>query len=520
VISSKQNADHGPQVTPAGHVLLHAKNLGKVFGGAVALSAGSLIVNTGEIHALLGENGAGKSTLIKCLAGTPPPDAGEIAIDGYTLPPNHTARHATDAGLAFIHQETALIESLSVEENIALTNGYQRRGGLINWGEVRRFAHAAIARMGVDLDPSRLVAELPPATRTVIAIAAALARSARILVLDEPTANLAINDVQALFRVLRRVKATGNAVVFVSHRLDEVFELCDNITVLRDGKTVGSTAREEITKDDLVALICGRRVVVNKKAETATTGEIVLAATKLQGSVVSPVSFSVRRGEIVGLTGLSDAGHYEIGEMVFGVKPVRSGSLTLSGKPFEPASPAEAIRHGVSYVPPDRNLLGLAREMSIAENLFFNPLRGSPILGPLGTMSSDREHKVGVEILHKFSVRPPIPSRQVVTLSGGNAQKVLVARWLFDVGRLLIVNDVSVGVDVRAREEIYSAIRRAASAGTAVLVITSDFEEIETLCARALVFTRGIHQVELSGADVNVAQIAACLAANKPKEAK
>ncbi len=486
-----QKADHGRQIMSAGHALLRAKDLRKVFGGAVALAAGSLIVQAGEIHALLGENGAGKSTLIKCLAGTPPPDAGEIAIDERALPTHHTARHATDAGLAFIHQETALIESLSVEENIALANGYRRRCGLISWSQVRHFAHEAIARMGVDLDPSRLVAELPPATRTVIAIAAALARSARILVLDEPTANLGMNDVQALFRVLRRVSAAGNAVIFVSHRLDEVFELCDNITVLRDGRTVGAVSRDEITKDDLVSLICGRRVVINKKGEGVTTEEIALSAKTLQGSIVGPVSFAVGPGEIVGMTGLSDAGHYEVGEMIFGVRPLRSGSLALFGKPYAPASPAEAIRRGVSYVPPDRNSLGLARDMSIAENLFFNPKRGSPVLGPLGMMSSVREQTVGVEILRRFAVRPAVPSRQVVTLSRGNAQKVLVARWLFKVGSLLIVNDVSVGVDVRSREEIYNAIRRAASSGTAVLVITSDFEEIEALCSRTLVFSRG-----------------------------
>ena len=270
---------HGHRL--AGDALLCATGIKKVFGGAVALSHGNLSVRAGEIHALLGENGAGKSTLIKCLAGTPPPDAGEILIGGTALPQGHSARHAAEAGIAFIHQETALIESLSVEENIALANGYQRRGGLIDWEEVRRFARIALNKMGVDLDPSRLVAELPPATRTVLAIAAALARSARILVLDEPTASLGASDVQALFRVLRRISEAGNAVVFVSHRLDEVYELCDRITVLRDGATVGTVMPDDITKDDLIALICGHRVVIDKKTEVLRDGRACADGKKL-----------------------------------------------------------------------------------------------------------------------------------------------------------------------------------------------------------------------------------------------
>ena len=317
-----------PRASPGGDALLCATGIKKVFGGAVALSHGNLSVRAGEIHALLGENGAGKSTLIKCLAGTPPPDAGKILIGGSALPQGHSARHAAEAGIAFIHQETALIESLSVEENIALANGYQRRGGLIDWGEVRRFARIALDKMGVDLEPSRLVAELPPATRTVLAIAAALARSARILVLDEPTASLGASDVQALFRVLRRISEAGNAVVFVSHRLDEVYELCDRITVLRDGATVGTVIPDDITKDDLIALICGRRVVIDKKTEPPATAEPALTAKSLRGTIVGPVSFTIQTGEIVGLTGLSDAGHYEVGEILFGLQKPRSGSLT------------------------------------------------------------------------------------------------------------------------------------------------------------------------------------------------
>jgi ribose transport system ATP-binding protein len=509
--ASAQSLTAGRGESPAGDILLCARNIKKVYGGAVALADGNLTVRSGEIHALLGENGAGKSTLIKCLAGTPPPDAGEIQVGGVTLPIGHSARHATEAGLAFIHQETALIETLSVDENIALANGYQRRGGLIDWRQVRRSAEAAMEKMGVYVDPRRLVAELPTATRTVLAIAAALARSARILVLDEPTATLGANDVQVLFGVLRRISEAGNAVVFVSHRLDEVYELCDQITVLRDGVTVGAVKPNSISKDDLIALICGHHVAITQKQQAPSVAAAILTVTNLRGPLAGPVSFTAQSGEILGFTGLSDAGHYEVGEILFGLKGARSGSVALRDRPFAPISPIEAMRRGVGYVPPDRNVLGLARDMSLSENLFFNPRSGSPAIGRLGTLSHARERTNASRILHRFGVRPPLPEERVVSLSGGNAQKVLVARWLFDAAPVLIVNDVSVGVDVGSREEIYEAIRREALQGAAVLVITSDFEEIEALCSRAFVFVRGACKAELNAAEVSVPNIAACL---------
>ena len=509
--ATAQSATAGRRESSVGDILLCAKNIKKVYGGAVALADGNLSVRLGEIHALLGENGAGKSTLIKCLAGTPPPDAGEIQVGGVTLPIGHSPRQATEAGLAFIHQETTLIETLSVDENIALANGYQRRGGLIDWRQVRRSAEAAMEKMGVYVDPSQLVAELPPATRTVLAIAAALARSARILVLDEPTATLGANDVQVLFGVLRRISEAGNAVVFVSHRLDEVYELCDQITVLRDGVTVGAVKPNAISKEGLIALICGHHVAISEKQEAPAATVPVLAVTNLRGPLAGPVSFTARSSEILGFTGLSDAGHYEVGEILFGLKRARSGTVTLRDQLFSPSSPVEAMRRGVGYVPPDRNVLGLARDMSLSENLFFNPRGGSPAIGRLGMLSHVRERTNASRILRRFGVRPPLPEERVVSLSGGNAQKVLVARWLFNAAPVLILNDISVGVDVGSREEIYDAIRREASQGAAVLVITSDFEEIEALCSRAFVFVRGACKAVLNGSDVNVPGIAACL---------
>ncbi len=497
------------EVVPA---LLEARHIRKAFGGAVALRNATLIVRPGEIHALLGENGAGKSTLIKCLAGTPPPDSGTIVVEGRTLPPQHGPGTAMKAGLAFIHQESTLIEDLTVEENMAIVEGYPRRFGLIDWTAVKRRAREALEALDISIDPRARVAELPLASRTTVAIARALALSAKLLVLDEPTASLGAKGVSALFSALRHVSAAGNGIVFVSHRLDEVYNLCDRVTVLRDGADVGTASPGTLSRGDMVAMICGHHVTFKRKGAPPPASSPVIEAKALSGGMVAPVSFEVGPGEIVGFTGLSDAGHYDLGAMLFGLAPILEGSLSLDREAFRPGSPAAAIERGVGYVPPDRNRDGLAREMTLAENLFLNPARGSPARDGSRWLWGPREGAAAASLLKRFSVRPPLPDARVGTLSGGNAQKVLLARWLSSPARLLVINDVSVGVDVGAREDIYAAIREAAAAGTAIMIVTSDFEEIENLCSRALVFVRGVLRAELLGDDVTISGVASFLA--------
>ena len=499
--------------------LLDAQDVRKTYGGTIALKGVSLVVQPGETHALLGENGAGKSTLIKCLAGTPPPDGGKISVDGVTLPPYHTATAAAEAGLAFIHQEGSLVEDLSVAENIAMIGGYPLRFGIIDWGAVERRAQSSLKRLGVTIDPRARVAELPPASRTAVAIARALARSAKILVLDEPTANLGAKDVAALFGVLRRISAEGSSIVFVSHRLEEVYDLCDRVTVLRDGANVGTTRPSEVSRQELVAMICGRDVLMAGKPQPRSAPTRVVRAEALEGEVVGPVSFAVGAGEIIGFTGLSDAGHYEIGEILFGLTQPAGGAISLFEKPFSPRVPADAMKAGISYVPPDRNADGLAGDMTLTENLFLNPSWDVGSGKGASFVFSSRERPLAESLLRQFTVRPPIPDARISTLSGGNAQKVLAARWVSTKSPVLIVNDVSVGVDIGAREDIYTAIRAAAASGSAVLVITSDFEEIEILCTRALIFVRGLLRATLSGDDLTVSGISACLVSGKRDEA-
>lgn len=493
-------------------MLLEATGIRKAYGGSIALRGVSLAVRAGEIHALLGENGAGKSTLIKCLAGTPAPDAGTICVDGRPLPAQHGPKAATAAGLAFIHQESTLIESLSVEENIAIVEGYPRRFGLIDWPAVRRRALETLDLLGVVIDPRAKVAELPLASRTMVAIARALALSAKLLVLDEPTASLGPGDVDRLFAALRRISSRGGAVIFVSHRLDEVYDLCDRLTVLRDGANVGSAQPRELSRREMVTMICGHEVRLAAKRSPQPAGAPLLRVEALEGELLAPLDFSVDAGEIVGFTGLSDAGHYELGEMLYGLAPCVGGRVQLQGQPYTPRSPATALQARVAYLPRDRHLDGLAREMTLSENLFLNPARGSPAMANSIWLSKAREHAAATSLLRRFAVRPPLPAARIGTLSGGNAQKVLLARWLSCDARLLIINDVSVGVDIGAREEIYAAIRLACSGGTAVMIVTSDFDEIQNLCSRALVFSRGLLRAELAGDEVTASNLSAALA--------
>jgi ribose transport system ATP-binding protein len=491
--------------------VLSAVNLRKVYGGTVALADGNIEVRHAEIHALVGENGAGKSTLIRCIGGTPPPDGGTIVVDGAAFPERHTAADAASAGISFIHQDAALVDDLSVAENIALQAGYRQRLRLIDWRSVHRSAREALDRMGVKLDTRSLVAELPPATRMIVAIARALAGSPRVLVLDEPTANLSARDVETLFGILRSLCEGGAGIVYVSHRLDEVEEICDRITVLRDGDTVGTVRTDQVSKRELVEMICGHDVELRRTTPAAArAAEAVLDVRALEGPFLEPISFNVGRGEIVGFTGMSDAGHYVLGELLFGVAPRTGGDAELRGAPYRPEKPADAMERGVAYIPPDRNLRGLAREMTLLENLFMNPeTPPSSVRRVTQLMRGGPERREAAGLLRRFRVNPPAPDERISALSGGNAQKVLVARWLRRSPTLLVVADLTVGVDVGARAEIYEQIRGIAAQGTAVLVITSDFEEIEALCTRAFVLQRGRLIGTLEGQDVTVENITA-----------
>jgi ribose transport system ATP-binding protein len=484
--------------------MLEVRDVSKVFGGTVALSHASLEVRAGEIHALLGENGAGKSTLIKILAGVHSPDAGEILIDGAQLEPGHTPPDAKAAGLAFIHQDFGLVGDMSVAENIALLDGYPVRRGIIDWRATRRACRAILEPLGVQLPPDRIIDELPVGSRAIVAIARAIAARATVLVLDEPTASLAAGEVAALFRILRNLRDSGVACVFVSHRMDEVNELCDRATVLRNGRTIGTVGVAEVSRDEVVRMIVGHSVPSRRPASTSVTERVRLEGRNVDAGILVDFSFKAHAGEILGVTGLADSGAADIGSALIGRVPLARGELSVDGRPFTPSTPGAATREGIAYTPADRAAEGLAMSMTLRENLNPNPPSGSWLRRRRGHETVEARRA-----LRRYDVRPPDPERETSTLSGGNAQKLMLARWLTVQPGILILNEPTTGIDVGAREQIYRFLREAAAGGATCLVITSDFNEVAQVCDRALVLYRGRISRELSGRDVDTSAVTA-----------
>ena len=480
-------------------------SLRKVFGGTAALGGADLTVQPGEIHGLLGENGAGKSTLIKILAGVYAADRGEISVAGKLLPPGHSPQTAAAYGLAFIHQDLGLVAELSVAENVALAVGYPVRRGMIRWKQVREQAARALRALDSPIDPSTRVAELSIAERSVVAIARCLAHDARLVVLDEPTASLAAGEVRTLFAILERLAEQSVGVVFVSHRMDEVRGLCRRATILRDGVTVATVDLESTTDAELIRLIVGRELEVGVSARPPRKDRaIALRAHEAVSHNVGPNSFDVGAGEVVALTGISGAGHAHIGDCLFGLRPLDSGQLSTAGDETPARSPREAVQRGIAYVPADRVSMGVAMRLSLRENLTLLPAMAETrthwILPAVDRLNARRS-------LEQFDVRPPDPEKELSTLSGGNAQKVLLAKWIGLEPQILILNEPTTGVDVGAREEIYRLVRRSAERGTTVLVATSDFEEAVRLCDRVLVFRKGRVVQDQSVAETTVHDI-------------
>lgn len=458
----------------------------KVYGGTVALAEADFEVCAGEIHGLLGENGAGKSTLVKIAAGVETPDAGRVELFGEVLPPGFGPEAVARRGCAFIHQQHGLVGALTIAENVALTAGFPRRGGRIDRSELRARARSALARMGVELDVETEVADLPIALRAQVAIARAVATNARLLVLDEPTASLHAGAVRDLFSILRRLREEGVAIVLITHRIDEVMGICDRVSVIRDGRTVATGDMEGLSESDLVTLIVGREVAPVSVDTSATASTDVLVVRGLEGAGLGPLSLSVREGELVAVTGLADSGHHALGRILFGLEPPTGGSVEVVGRGFEPGDPVDAMAAGIAYVPADRVEEGAATELTLRENIFMNPDKPS-----LRRIRGRSERGQARSLLERFDVRPPEPEAELSTLSGGNAQKVVIAKWLRKQPRLLILVEPTGAVDVGARAEIYTKIRAVLREGTSVLLISSDFEEIAQVADRVAVLHRG-----------------------------
>ena len=498
--------------------LLQFLGVSKRFGGTQAVDDVSFDVHAGEIVALLGENGAGKSTLIKLLAGIFPIDRGEMRFDGR---PESAWRSSDRAHqpVAFIHQDLGLVEWMTVAENVALGMGYARRFakgwarhfGLIDWNAARTVARRVMARVGCDIDPDRRIFSLTRAEKSLLAIGRALEVQARLLVLDEPSASLPMADVERLFGVLRELRRQGMAMIYVSHRLDEVMAISDRAAVMRDGKLVAVRSTAQTSEGELVNLIVGKALSsAIPEASPRRQGETVLELERAASGNAGPVSFTVRRGEVVGLIGLRGAGQEAISRALFGREPLSSGRMRLFGQELRHRTPGDAIRAGVAYVAGERLEENLAGSMSVLENLFPHPaLHGDRGLS-LGRRR--KEHDAAMALIERFDVNPPAPAAEVQQLSGGNQQKVVLARWFHLDKPLVVLEEPTAGVDVGAKRQIYGVLRERADAGSALIVVSTDFEEVATVCTRVLVFRNGLIAAELTGTGITVERLLALAA--------
>ena len=474
---------------------IEIRGLTKRFLSTLALDDVDLTVKPAEIHALVGENGAGKSTLIKILAGLYHPDSGEIFVSGRQVHP-----HSESVPISFVHQDLGLVDDLSIGENVALVAGFPRSRGLISWSKVWRQAEQIYAGMAVDPpNPRAPVGSLSAAGKAILGIVRALSRDARAVVLDEPTASLPGPDALHLFEVLRRLRASGTSILYVSHRLNELFELVDRVTVLRDGQLVRSSDIQDTTPKSMVRDMLGRDLELHHSPDAGSRASApLLQVENLFTGNQGPLSFTVGEGEVVGLVGLRGAGHEAIGRAIFGAHPQTGGTIKL-GPDLVPAGMpiSERIGKGIALLAGDRLGESALSGMSLRENLF--PNASNVAGGPFTPIDGRREAREASDVLDRFDVRPRNWAALIDWLSGGNQQKVFVGRWLPTGARLFIMEEPTAGVDIGAKEVIHRMLREIAAKGAGVLVVSSDFEEVTTLCDRALVVGRGVITADLAG---------------------
>jgi ribose transport system ATP-binding protein len=494
---------------PAGTPVLEVRHLSKSFGRTRALRDVSLSVAVGEVHGLLGQNGSGKSTLIKILSGYHAPDrGGELQVNGVPVELPVAPSRARQLGIAFVHQDLGLADDLSVLANLRVGRYTVGRAHRISWRHERNVALRMLERVGLDLDPHRPVGTLRDVDRALLAIVRAVADiegvgGRGLLVLDEPTVYLPRDSVDRLFAVMRDIAASGKGILFVSHQLGEVRTITDRVTVLRDGAVVGERDTPAVSEEELVDLIVGRKVgALYPKRASRPAVEVALAVDRLRGGLIADVSFELRRGETLGLTGLVGMGFEDVPYLVYGAQRAKGGTITHGGdRPFAAtaASPRRALAAGAILVPGNRLRDGVASALTVAENV------AQPLLSTAarhGVLPLRRLRSRVRATLERYAVNPPDPSAAMSRLSGGNQQKAMVGKWLQTRPGTLLLHEPTQGVDVGARKQIFEYVREAAQAGAAVLISSSEHEDLAHLCDRVLVFRDGRVVCELDGAEL------------------
>jgi ribose transport system ATP-binding protein len=491
------------------------ENISKFFPGVVALDSARLTVGRGEVHALVGENGAGKSTLIKIMTGAYRRDAGSIVFDGRAVD-FHTPQQAQASGVSTIYQEVNLVPFRSVAENIFLGRE-PRRWGLLDWRRMHREAAALLGRLGVEVDVAQPLMNLNIAVQQMVAVARAVSFESKLVVMDEPTSSLDEREVATLFGVIRQLKAEGVSVIFVSHRLDELYAICDRVTIMRDGQTVDERPIAGIGKLELVARMLGKELgEVQRGGATSFDAaqhhaqDVLLEASGLRrGRALKGASVSVRAGEIVGLAGLLGAGRTEVARAIFGADQVDGGTVAVGGRAARFRAPSDAIRAGIGFCSEDRKAEGIIPYLSVRENLTLAAL---PALARAGVVSRDRQQQIVERFIKRLGIKTAGPDQPIRELSGGNQQKVLLARWLCLNPRLLILDEPTRGIDVGAKSEIQALINELADNGLGVLMISSELEELTEGSDRVFVLRDGRTVAELERPAIGQDAIMAAMA--------
>ena len=493
-----------PADTHPADPLLSLQDASKSFGAVRAIVHGSIDLFGGEAHALVGENGAGKSTLVKILAGVYQPDTGSLFINGSPAL-LHSPADAQTAGIAVIYQEPTLFPDLSVEENIFMGRQPMRSGRRIDRRLMRAEAMALFERLGVRLDPGRVCRGLSIADQQIVEIGKALSLNARVIVMDEPTAALSALEVARLFEVVRTLRAAGAAVLFISHRLEEVFEICQRVTVMRDGRQVLTRELAGLTADDLVRAMVGRDMPDRSAGEQASPGELVLSVDRLTSEgVFTDISFGVRAGEIVAFAGLVGSGRSEVARAIFGIDRYDAGSVVVAGRRLRRGSPANAMAAGVGLVPEDRRQQGLVMDMSIQHNMTLASLGR---LRHGGLLSAGAERAFATDWATRLRIKYARLADPVARLSGGNQQKVVLGKWLGRKPALLIVDEPTRGIDINTKAEVHRLLAQLAADGVAILMISSELPEVLHVSDRILVMREGRLTAEYARADASEEKI-------------
>ncbi|GAB3705504.1 sugar ABC transporter ATP-binding protein [Spirosoma flavus] len=483
---------------------LQLTGISKRFPGVKALDNVSFELQAGEVHALCGENGAGKSTLMNILTGNLAPDSGQLLLRGNPIQLSGPAE-ATQQGISIVYQQLSLIDSLSVAENIFANRQPRNRWGLIQYHDLYRAAESLLSRLNLNgLPPKQLVGTLSAGQKQMVEIAKALSQEPDLLLLDEPTASLTERETQTLFRLIAQLRESGKTIVYISHRLHEIFAIADRISVLKDGRYQGTLIVHETSPSELIRRMVGRDVAMSRQPSVAAN-EAVLVVDNVSGPGFRNISFRLNKGEILGLAGLIGAGRTELARAIFGASQTSSGTIYLRGQPIRPTHPADAVKLGIGYLPEERKTLGLFTDQTITQNI----VAIRPSQTPINLFDETASENVAETYRKKLSIRSPSVRERVGKLSGGNQQKVMLARWLLANPDVLLVDEPTHGMDVGAKSEVYSLLRQLAAEGKAILLISSELPELLALSDRILVMCEGQLTGEINGDEATEEQIMA-----------